>query len=147
MKRRNDLVGLFKYVSFVGAAFLLVAIAPWSDAWAFYSQLVGSFVLMWGGCYFMLKENETLYGSVCVIFAVLIQPIYAIPFSSGLWMIISFLGSGYLCLSGLLCVKIEKARAAAKAKIEAELEMYRKNEEKLKAQQEAARMQQRQQHK
>lgn len=130
-------MGLFKYVSFVGAAFLLVAIAPWSDAWSFYSKLVGAFVMMWGGCYFMLKENETLYGSVCVIFAVLVQPVYPIPFSSGLWMIVSFLASGYLCLSGLLCMKIEKARAETKAKIEAELEMYRKNEEKLKAQQEA----------
>lgn len=133
-------MSLFKYVSFVGAAFLLVAVAPWSAAWDFYSKLVGSFVLLWGGCYFMLKENETLYGSVCVVFAVLIQPIYLIPFSSGLWMIICFLAAGYLCLAGLLSMKIEKAHAIAKAKIEAELEMYRKNEEKLKAQQQEARM-------
>lgn len=88
----------------------------------------------------MLRENETLYGSVCVIFAVLIQPIYPIPFSSGVWMIVCFLGAGYLCLAGLLAMKIEKAHAIAKAKIDAELEMYRKNEEKLKAQQQEARM-------
>lgn len=133
-------MSLFKYVSFVGAAFLLIAVAPWSEGWAFYSKLIGSFVLLWGGGYFMLKENETLYGSVCVIFAVLIQPIYLIPFSGGVWMIVCFLGSGYLCLAGLLAMKIEKAHAIAKAKIDAELEMYRKNEEKLKAQQQEARM-------
>lgn len=131
---------LFKYISFVGAAFLLVAVAPWSDAWDFSSKLIGSFTLLWGGCYFMLKENETLYGAVCVIFAVLIQPIYLIPFSNGVWMILCFLASIYLCLAGLLAMKIEKAHAIAKAKIDAELEMYRKNEEKLKAQQFEARM-------
>lgn len=132
--REEDILALFRYVAFVGAAFMLVSVAPWSETVSFWSRLVGAAALMWGGFYFMIRENEVLYGSVSVIFAVLTQPLYAIEFSMGFWMIIAFLAAGYLLLSGLLCIKIEKAHAEARAKIEAELEMYRKNEEKLRQQ-------------
>lgn len=125
-------MALFKFVSFIGAICMLVAVAPSSEALSFYTRLVGGLALMWGSFYFLLKEDETLYGSVCVIFAVLVQPIYSIPFTSGMWMVLSFLAAAYLTLAGLLCSKIEKAHAIEHAKIEAELEMYRKNEEKLK---------------
>ncbi len=128
-------MALFKFIAFIGAVAMLVAVAPTSPALLFYSQLVGGIAMMWGGFYFLLRENETLYGAVCVIFAVLIQPIYPLPYTQGLWMILAFLSAGYLVLAGLLCLKLEKARAAAHAKIEAELEMYRKNEQKLREQQ------------
>ena len=128
-------MALFKFIAFIGAVAMLIAVAPTSQAILFYAQLVGGIAMMWGGFYFMVRENETLYGAVCVIFAVVIQPIYPLPYSQGLWMILAFLSAGYLILAGLLCIKLEKARAAAHAKIEAELEMYRKNEEKLREQQ------------
>ena len=65
---------LFRFISYLGAAALLVAVAPWEDNISFISRAIGAIALMWGGFYFMLRENETLYGAVCVIFAVLVQP-------------------------------------------------------------------------
>ena len=110
-------MALFKFIAFIGAVAMLIAVAPPSPAILFYAQLVGGIAMMWGGFYFMVRENETLYGAVCVIFAVLIQPIYPLPYSQGLWMILAFLSAGYLILAGLLCIKLEKARAAADFRI------------------------------
>ena len=126
---------LFRFISFIGAAALLVAVAPWADNISFFSRAIGAIALMWGGFYFMLRENETLYGAVCVIFAVLVQPFYLIPLSMGMWMLLAILSAGYLILCGLLYIKLEKANAEERARKHAELEMYRRNEEKLREQQ------------
>ncbi len=136
-------MSLFRYLAFVGAICMLIAVSPGSLTMEYLCRLGGAFVLMFGCCYFLLRENEILYGSVCVVLAVLVQPIYPIPFSSGMWMILSLFSGVYLCMAGLLCAKIEKQHALHKAKIEAELEMYRRNEEKLRKQKEEMRQQNR----
>lgn len=129
-------MALFKFVSFIGAACLLFSIAPWTPLIDFYARIFGSIGLAWGATYFMLRENEVVYGSVCIIFAVLVQPFYDIEYSRGVWMLISFLSGTYLALCGMLCYKIEKTNAINKIKREAELEMYRQNEKRLRAQEE-----------
>mgnify|MGYP003371658246 FL=1 len=53
-----------------------------------------------------------------------------------MWMLLSLFAGIYLCLAGLLSAKIEKQHAMQKAKIDAEMEMYRRNEEKLRKQKE-----------
>lgn len=127
-------MGFFKYFSILGAVCLLYAALPGANM-LFITRMVGAVALLWGAVYFLLEENETLYGSVCVIFCVLVQPIYDIPYSAGMWMLIGFTSAVYLLLSGLLCAKLSKQRLAERAKTDVELEMYRKNESKLKAQQ------------
>lgn len=126
----------FRYLAFVGAVCMLVAVTPGSATLDFLCRIGGAFVLMFGCCYFLLRENEILYGSVCVILAVLVQPIYSLPYSNGMWMLLSLFAGIYLCLAGLLSGKIEKQHAMQKAKIDAEMEMYRRNEEKLRKQKE-----------
>ena len=121
---------LFRFIAFIGAASMLVSVVPWSDIVDFMARVVGSAAMMWGGFYFMLRENEMLYGSVCVIFSVLTQPIYPLPFSMGMWMILAIISAGYLLLSGLVCIKLEKLRAERKAQRQAELDMYRQQEER-----------------
>lgn len=123
---------LFRFIAFVGAASMLVSVVPWSDTVDFIARLVGAAALMWGGFYFMLRENEMLYGSVCVIFAVLTQPIYQIPFSMGMWMILAIISAGYLILCGLLCIKLERIKAERRAQRKAELDMYRKQESRYR---------------
>ena len=125
-------MALFKFIAFIGAVAMLVAVAPTSPALLFYSQLVGGIAMMWGGFYFLLRENETLYGAVCVIFAVLTQPIYQIPFSMGMWMILAIISAGYLILCGLLCIKLERIKAERRAQRKAELDMYRKQESRYR---------------
>ena len=131
-------MNLFKYVSFIGAGCLLAAIASSGyDTVGTVLRWVGCLVMVWGAVYFLLRENEILYGTVCVIFAVLVQPLYDLGYTPGIWMSLAFVSSVYLLLAGLLSIKIEKAHAAEHAKIEAELEVYRKNQEKLREQQAA----------
>lgn len=127
-------MSLFKYFSFVGAAALLFTIGPGNDGLFYAARVVGSVCLMWGCFYFLLRENEMLYGSVALIMAVLIQPFYDFPVSTGVWMIIDIIGVVFLLLAGFICKNIEKARAVAHAKIEAEMEMYRKHEERFRSQ-------------
>ena len=48
----------------------------------------------------------------------------------GMWMILAIISAGYLLLSGLVCIKLEKLRAERKAQRQAELDMYRQQEER-----------------
>lgn len=127
-------MGFFKYVAFVGAAALLFSIAPSADGLFYWARVVGAASLMWGCCYFLLRENEMLYGCVALILAVLIQPFYDLGFPAGIWMIVDIVCCVFLLLAGFICKNIEKARAVRHAQIEAEMEMYRKKEESFRSQ-------------
>lgn len=120
---------LFRFIAYIGAASLLIAVIPWSDTIDFCARLIGATALMWGGFYFMIRENEMLYGSVCVILSVLTQPIYPIPYGMGTWMVVSLICAGYLILCGLLSKKLDRIHAEKIAQRKADIEMYRVMEE------------------
>ena len=63
-------------------------------------------------------------------FIAFIGAAYPLPFSMGMWMILAIISAGYLLLSGLVCIKLEKLRAERKAQRQAELDMYRQQEER-----------------
>lgn len=92
------------------------------------SRAIATLSLMWGSCYFLLKEDEIRYGSVAVILAVLLQPLFDMPFGRGTWVFMYIFSSVFLILGGLLCIKIERKRALDRARREAELGGYKEHD-------------------